>query len=139
MVSSETFIDALFYPSRSLYVRPTFGARSTRLCGQADSGGVAQPAADDYRRRLREIDLGGGHRRAGTGIDNEIDRPPKSRANRLRIVQRLVTFRGDERRGKSRCSDFIEQGTRKPMIGDAYTDRPATRMLQTSRYLVRCG
>ena len=40
MVSSETFIDALFYPSRSLRARAAFGALSPRLGGQADSGGV---------------------------------------------------------------------------------------------------
>src|SRR5437763_1040590 len=100
MVSSETSINALFYPSWS--------SRVSRLASldelDAQCCGIAKTTAHHQRGRLDQIHDGCRHSGAGAGVDDELNRRAEPMANGLCVVQPLLTFRRYERGRKNGCT-----------------------------------
>ena len=99
---------------------------------------IARAEAHDDRRLHRQIDDRRRRRRAGAGVDDEVEHAAERVADRLGVVQRLGRAGQDQRRRQDRLAQLREQRLHDGVIRHAHADRAALRMLQPPRHLARC-
>src|SRR5215471_3788665 len=100
MVASEKSIGYLFYPSRFAPAGARVFVPNSRL--EANPRKRAGAVTQRDRRMGREIDDSRESRGACAGVDDQVDRAPEGRANRLGVVERFGRAREDQRRRQDR-------------------------------------
>jgi hypothetical protein len=113
---------------------PSFPDPAALLDLDAARGRNTAAGAKNDRRRGSEIDHRRWRSRARARVDDRVDPIPDARSDRWRVVQRVVGARQDQRRRHDRLFEFVEQGSHDRMIGHAYADGAAPRMLHPSRH-----